>query len=495
MEVASESISNCGQIISATTSGTDKLKINFIHYELAANDDYYVANGDGLKESLEVPQGMLGANWDIKYFGLTQPGNSEIRFKPHGDNEYDLLFTNNRGQAYDFPLLSDTDATFLWGDENYRLLFTEPGDTADPFTGDYMFIAKRDYFLVSDKTVNTNEKAVTSVMRYKGISTSTSTITVEEVGVGETKWNYVGTPGTDATGTMTIAGADHTFWVGDDGDDIAVDLDGSGTLNASAVINIAFRGEGYIAMPEQVFTDNKTLDEAYVGGENFTLTTPENKFISDKSGYEQTNITVYGTAGATEGVSLTVSGAGDTTSDPNKDDYEYGLSTYGAYFELYSPSGSNEADDLTIEYPLSQRGGQVFVTAGVVEVSEGTETEGGEIISTILNPIGVGLAVLDTDAEALFGTTKLIAVGGPCVNTIAARLMGNPADCTQGFTPGKAIIKLFTAQNALLVAGYSAQDTLGASYVLGDYEDYNLAGTEVEVVVADLNSITVNQVS
>jgi hypothetical protein len=72
--------------------------------------------------------------------------------------------------------------------------------------------------------------------------------------------------------------------------------------------------------------------------------------------------------------------------------------------------------------------------------------------------------------------------------------MGNPAECTAGFTPGKAVIKLFADKNALLVAGYSAQDTLGACYVLAQYKDYKLSGTEVEVVVADLNTITVNKV-
>jgi hypothetical protein len=46
----------------------------------------------------------------------------------------------------------------------------------------------------------------------------------------------------------------------------------------------------------------------------------------------------------------------------------------------------------------------------------------------------------------------------------------------------------------LLVAGYNAQDTVGACYVLADYKDYTLKGTEVEVVVADLKNIVVNNI-
>jgi S-layer protein (TIGR01564 family) len=293
---------------------------------------------------------------------------------------------------------------------------------------------------------------------------------------------------------MTIAGSDHTFWVDTDGDTIAVDLDGTDELEAARTVNIMFKGEGYLAMPVQTFTTNDTLVQAAEAGEKFILTTPKEQFDDQPGADETTNITVTGDDTADEQVGLSIAGAGDTIGDPNADDWEYGMTDYGVYLKLNDPSGSNEAESLAIEYPLSQRGAQVFVTAGVIEVSEGSEISGGKISSTMLNPIGVGMAVLDTDAESSYGSKKMIVVGGPCVNTIAAKLMGNPADCTAGFTPGKAIIKLFADKNALLVAGYNAQDTVGACYVLGDYKDYKLTGTEVEVVVADLKNLVVNKV-
>jgi hypothetical protein len=180
--------------------------------------------------------------------------------------------------------------------------------------------------------------------------------------------------------------------------------------------------------------------------------------------------------------------------DPQKDEWGYGMTQFGTYFQLNTPSSGNTAPTLTIDYPLSQRGAQVFVTAGTVSVSEASATGGGTLTSTTLNPIGVGMAVLDTEAPAL-GTAKMIVVGGPCVNTLAAQLMGNPTECTTGFTPGKATIKLFADKNALLVAGYSAQDTVAACYVLGEYKDYKLSGTEVEVVAADLKNLVVNKIS
>ncbi|MFH1589091.1 MAG: hypothetical protein ABIB43_00810, partial [archaeon] len=67
--------------------------------------------------------------------------------------------------------------------------------------------------------------------------------------------------------------------------------------------------------------------------------------------------------------------------------------------------------------------------------------------------------------------------------------------CVEGFEEGKAVIRFYEDSNAILVAGYTAMDTQGASRVLADYADWNLVGTEVEVVVPSLSSISVNPVA
>ncbi|MBI4983044.1 hypothetical protein HZC32_00135, partial [Candidatus Woesearchaeota archaeon] len=70
-----------------------------------------------------------------------------------------------------------------------------------------------------------------------------------------------------------------------------------------------------------------------------------------------------------------------------------------------------------------------------------------------------------------------------CVNAIAAKLLGNPAVCTDGFAPGKARIKLFepaTGKFAMLVAGYTGEDTrLAGKVVANRWKE--LKGAEVEV--------------
>ena len=127
--------------------------------------------------------------------------------------------------------------------------------------------------------------------------------------------------------------------------------------------------------------------------------------------------------------------------------------------------------------------------------SDVTVTAGATGGAVALNPISVGMAILDS--EATLGSKPYIVIGGPCANTVAATLMGNPANCVAGFTEGKATIKLYSSQNALLVAGFSGKDTQGACRVLANYNNpaYALSGSEVEVVTANLQSLSVKTVS
>ena len=126
-----------------------------------------------------------------------------------------------------------------------------------------------------------------------------------------------------------------------------------------------------------------------------------------------------------------------------------------------------------------------------------TTTSSSDTGAYKVNAIPVGLAVLDKDAESLIGTEPMIVVGGPYVNSVAAQLMGNPTDAQiqSMFQAGKAKIKLYADSNAILVAGYAAQDTLGAAYVLADYGSYSLTGSEVEVLVPSLSDISVQEPS
>ncbi|MEW5955267.1 MAG: S-layer protein [Candidatus Micrarchaeota archaeon] len=80
-------------------------------------------------------------------------------------------------------------------------------------------------------------------------------------------------------------------------------------------------------------------------------------------------------------------------------------------------------------------------------------------LNTATNP----LVVLDTDPMAAT-TSKLIVVGGPFVNTIAAGVTGADAISTPGSTP---VVK--AVGDKILVAGYTAADTKAAADALIAY--------------------------
>ncbi|MFP4118806.1 MAG: hypothetical protein ACLFTH_02015, partial [Candidatus Woesearchaeota archaeon] len=134
----------------------------------------------------------------------------------------------------------------------------------------------------------------------------------------------------------------------------------------------------------------------------------------------------------------------------------------------------------------------VTVTSKGSTVSEGGE--GG--VYDEVQPIGIGLGMLDTDAAASLGEKPMIVVGGPSINTVAMELMGNPTsdEIQETFTEGKAMIKWYDDQMAMLVAGWEAEETHHASQVLVSRAD-ELEGSEAEVeVVGDVQDAEINPV-
>lgn len=169
-----------------------------------------------------------------------------------------------------------------------------------------------------------------------------------------------------------------------------------------------------------------------------------------------------------------VSGSGSMENDDTTAYVDY----FGTYVTRYNPTGDNDVS-LKIYYP----GEQMYANVFIAPLAAVASTSGGASGAVVLSPIAVGIAITDTEAK-LDGKTSYIVVGGPCANTVAFDLMNKPTDCAAGFTEGKATIKLFSEQNALLVAGGSGKDTQGASRVLAEYGTYKsyFVGTELEVV-------------
>ena len=173
-------------------------------------------------------------------------------------------------------------------------------------------------------------------------------------------------------------------------------------------------------------------------------------------------------------VQVTVTAGGTYENPTDKDsDFQYYLTDYGSHAvveidddkaaDFYVPLSEDE--EVTYEVFFAPVGAQATVVGG-----------GSSVTTETVTTIPVGARILDSALGSIDSAkTNLIVVGGPCVNSAARELLKLPMvapageNCAAGFTPDTARIELFTMTNgkvALLVAGYSAEDTQAASLAI-----------------------------
>lgn len=501
-EINEETLEDADVRIQGLTSRGGRLfEITDIQYRLFADSvlgDTYIPVGSGLREQLDEPEGMLAPNWDIRYEGLMDTGVSLIRIDAAGDDEYDLEFTNQEGIFYDFPLVSHETGTLQLGDDDDDLHVVESFNTANAQVSD------NDFFVLSNCGPADNT-CFTHVMRYDSVDTSNRVVTFTDLGVGTREVTYA-----NATrlASLTVGGIAYALYVNDTTPfNISIDMNGDGDWAGDQTL-IGIQGDGLLQIGTNGNqSDNKTLINA-----NKTLgvllVTLSREF--DEGGLdENVTIEIVGrpnqkiginrttTANISTGDSASVAQNGNTTlfgpfDLEENEDLTQAMTKYGVFFELFDPSVSDEAEDMTVEYPLSQRGARVFVTGGLVTTKE---VAGGAFVERV-NPIPVGASLLASDVEDVTDYNAVL-VGGPCANQIAAQLMGNPTPCHESVPENKAIIKLYEHANknvALLVAGRSADNTRQAARAVATGELGSIDSEEAEVSGASLRDITVRAV-
>jgi hypothetical protein len=181
--------------------------------------------------------------------------------------------------------------------------------------------------------------------------------------------------------------------------------------------------------------------------------------------------------GETFTVVLAITDAGETTVEVGVSDIEnedvgfeemddtdvYRSFMYGALAtELLWDKSDAGAESLDIVYHGAEVAAGVYLTSAEVVVTPGSVGTGGQVD-------------LMKDSEVTEGLDKhLVVVGGSCVNTVAAQILGSDAPlCAADFTaatqvgPGGYLIKVVESpvnadRRAMLVAGYNAPDTTNA---------------------------------
>ncbi|MBR9683536.1 hypothetical protein GOV03_03270 [Candidatus Woesearchaeota archaeon] len=476
LQVGGETISGAEVIITGADDNTT-FQLSSIIVNMTAEDDYFVPAGGKLSDAIasagDDKELMFTNVWDIEYKGLSVAETHNIKLDSNTDRKYKLIWFDGDGNQVSMPLAyaaSSTTVQFSQESAEKYLHFMESDENN---------ISKNDYFIVTGGD-SAAGSAVSYALQYKGADKSSATspkIKFKNLGSGETLEYSVNTAST-AVGSTTcdIKLGGYTFKVQnaevETGKDfkIEVDLDADGSFDVSGVGIVDKFGANISISGDALDRDRA----ATMADFNLTITTDDNTDYDDKA---PASIVIQVGATTTNEVAVDKLFVG-STSNPlvtpeGEENIAYGWTSMGGKMTYMSPSSSPNL--FTYEYPSVQRLPQLWVTSGAT-----TTSVSGGVGDTLVQVVDA--AKLDTEVADV-GAQNLVVVGGPCVNSVAAELMGNPADCAEGFSPGKAKLKMFdsgSGKMAMLVAGYSGEDTRLAGKVLA-HRSGELSGEEMEV--------------
>jgi hypothetical protein len=493
LRIGSEDIDGADVIITGTDNNST-FTITTIEVNMTAEDDFYVGVGEKLSDVIaaadEESEVLVGNAFDIEYTGLTEEETHDIRLRTSSSRRYKFVGYDGSGDKVEIPVAyAEAQFNLSMGEESWapgtnsranqkRLIIVEGTD-----------IYKDDYFILTSGSAASGA-AKSYVLQYKGSDRTSKTspkIKFKNLGSGETLEYSVAT-NTSAAGTVaTIKVGGYSFLVAyaspNTADDfqIDVDLDGGGAVGTTQVAFVDnFGSQWAFAFNVSGPTPTGPLNTTHQDYITLTQSTPNS---DDYDNHAPTNVVVNitGTTSDPE-VRATISGLTLVTPD-GETEVSYGWTSMGASVTFNEPS--SDPDEFTMSYPKNQRLPQLYFTSGATSTAR---VAGGNMVPVTI----VDATRLDSEVASV-SAQNLITVGGPCVNTVSADLLGNPADCTEGFRPGVARIKLFEHANgnmAMLVAGFSGSDTrLGGKVVAQRASD--LFGDEVEVEGSTVGSARV----
>ena len=500
MKVGSEDID--GTLV--TITGTDDnatFTISTIEVNMSADDDFFVGSGEKLSDVIaaagEEKEVLMNGGFDIEYKGMTEEDTHEIKLRSSSSRRYKLSLYDGDGNLVDLPVAYAESATNLSMSEDTkvgvarnnmkRLHLNETAWTAtNAARHNTTDIRKNDYLVVTGGTAG-DGSAKSYLLQYKGSDKSSDTspkIKFKNVGSGETLEYSATTSGSSVVDVATIKLGGYSFIVrnattqGADDYGVFVDMDGGGAISA------ANAPAAYIT-----FVDSHGSQWALTGvnasgtnsGMHVPVWTGSTPNADDYDNVVPTSPTLSITPAAGPEVRAAIGGLSLVTPD-GETEVSYGWTSMGSYITFNEPS--SDPDEFVMAYPAAQRLPQVYFTSGATKsVKKSGKTSTAKVVDA---------TKLDTEVASLWAQNTIL-VGGPCVNSLAAEAMGNPANCAEGFTAGKAKVKVFESSGkvAMLVAGFSGEDTRCAGKVLAQRaDDPGFSGEEVEISCTGLKYST-----
>ncbi len=471
LDVGGKTIGGADVIITGTDDNTF-FAMSTIVVNMTAQDDYYLGANDNLssviKSAGDDPEILFTNNWNIVFKGLSEAKSHEIKLNPSGDRKYKYIFYDGNGDKVDLPVFYAVNST--------SISFSEEAAENCLILKKGVPIYKDDYFVVTGGDAGSGS-AKSFALQYKGADKSTATspkIKFKNLGSGTTLEYSIDISSTEAgSAVCDIKIGGYTFSVvsnqAETNNDFQISV--SGTEDVDVV-------DYYGAQADFSNIPTSNCRTVSITSSAITIAT------ADSSDYDsQAPAELVLTVGATATNKVTVSSftiGGASNPLIGTGGVAYGYTSMGGKITYTSPSGS--PNSFTYDYPKEQRLPLLYVTSGAT-----SSVKSGDFAAVTV----VDATKLDSEIASV-AAQNLIVVGGPCVNTAAAELLGKPVDCTDGLTPGKARIKLLKNGNnwAMVVAGYGSVETRLAGEVLA-HRWTELSGSEVEIEGTDYDDAVI----
>lgn len=471
MTVNGETINEADVTITQSEASGD-VSISEIAINMSAEDNLYVPANSKLSEAanLDEPEVLVSQNWDIHFGGLEAVDYEDISLTiSESDQQYDLTWQNHDGDELTLPLVFVAQSSILAGEDADKRLVLNPNGTNMATASEN--ITRNDYFFLSSadpKIPTSNAKTV--LVQYKSADNVVDTDPQVTLNInGEDREFPLSTTGTF---TVDAVGTQFSFRNDTDGtlDNFEISLDGpdysNGAQNNSVSVYIRTYYNTLINITSTNATDtdteavashafmpwkiNVSIDDANRDGDD--------NQVAVNAGAQVFEVTIANSSATPWEASSTVTKGATWLTDNSDSTIERFVGNYG--YEIVATTPSSSPISIEAKVPKNIVRPIVSVIGGDVEVSAGSS--------------GV---LLITDADVGSASSKnLIIVGGSCINTAAASVLGVASgtcegDWTTATSAGanQYIIETFgsseqslTSKIAVLVAGYEAADTVNA---------------------------------
>jgi len=477
------------------TAGND-VKISSIKFNYNASQDMYLGIGDKASAKADEAESQVGtfllSAFDYKYEGPQVGLTETIKLVPSGSSNYKLDFVNKAGVKYSEEVFGynggAVDASTSYGLGRYS------GSTW------YHLVTEEKDAISDEETFCVDKNKYSRIMQFKdivpGSSTSDNEGSLKFKDVGSGDMYTVSYSGSTLSGDLIVDG--NTFKVTTSADangaTVLVDMDGDGDQTG-----VSSTCQLYTQLEAKILVTNMTA--ANGGYPRLSVTSEDDEdsqsdivqFVVTANSDLKIDLTNNVLVSATVAQNNYLPGDGanwSMTATKDESNVYVGYTNYGMFLTMDQKDSSSATtqNDLTIVYPDEQVNYAFFVVGGETmasSVSGGSTTQ-------VVHKINVGATKLASQVADVTAQ-NLVVVGGPCVNAVAAELMGNPSPCAKDFSAGKAMIKMFeatTGKVAMLVAGYEAVDTTRATKVVA--QD---SGAKLKAVMAGKKEVSVNTIN